>query len=65
MSFLYTNKLDFEKYEEKPLIEACFDLSLLAASLNLPALVGYLTIFLVRRINLRTIGVLAPHFKDT
>jgi hypothetical protein len=60
MQYLYSNYIDFKHQNELGIIDACIDLS----SLSLPYLTTYLTVFLVRRINLLTIHKIAPYFKD-
>ena len=65
MQYIYSNIIDFRHSEESELIEACIDLCSFAHGNSLQDLTLYLTTFLARRINLKTVSRIAEFYKDS
>jgi hypothetical protein len=65
LQYLYSDTIDFRCHQdESEMISACLDLSSLARAHNIQGLLLYMTGYIIRRVNLRTIGKIVEYYKD-
>jgi hypothetical protein len=65
LHYLYTHTIDFGCHQdEAELISACLDLSSMTRAHNIQSLLLYLTGYIIRRLNVRTIGKIAEYYRD-